>query len=253
MKREGTGGKREERTVRKPWKVVFEKDDPTNGHIDFIHAASEIRSQSYGLKPLSPLETRKVAGNIIPAMITTTSVVGTLGVMELVKVMKGMKASNAFVNLAVNTFCFVRPTPCERRESRFVEGGFTEWDAVNVRAPKSGEIRVRDVVKKLGMVVGGGVEIGTISVGDVVVYMSFLHGEDEEILKTPWWEYVKDAYRETIEEEEEEGREREATMEMPDFDADNTMDVNVVCEGEEGEIDELPVVRIERIREQGGK
>ena len=232
-----------------PNKLTFEKDDPTNGHMEFIHCASKTRSVSYGIKALSPLETRKVAGNIIPAMITTTSVVGTLGVMELAKVSLGLRALNAFVNLAVNTYCYARPTNCERRESRWIEGGFTEWDAVDIRAPKKGEIKVGGVIKKLKKLVGDDVEIGSISVGDVVVYVGFLNGEDEEIMKTPFWEYVTDAYMETIEEEREEGRGEGGGIEdVPDFYADDTMDVTVVCEGEEGEIDELPVVRVERRR-----
>ena len=235
-------------TKKKPKNLIFEKDDPTNGHMNFIHCASKIRCLSYGIKALSPLETRKVAGNIIPAMITTTSVIGTLGVMELAKISLGKRALNAFVNLAVNTYCYARPTPCERRESRWIEGGFTEWDAVNIRAPKKGEIKVGGVIRKLRKIIGDDVEIGTISVGDVVVYVGFLNGQDEEVMKTPFWEYVNEAYRETIEEEEEEGRGDGEAMEMPDFDKDNTIDVRIVCEGEEGEIDELPVVRVERRR-----
>jgi hypothetical protein len=97
--------------------------------------------------------------------------------------------------------------------------------------------------------VGNDVEIGSISVGDVVVYVGFLNGGDEEIMKTPFWEYVMEAYRETIEEELEEGKGDGGGVEdVPDFYMDNTMDLTVVCEGEEGEIDELPVVRVERKR-----
>jgi hypothetical protein len=182
-------------------------------------------------------------------MITTTSLVGTLGVMELAKLSLGMKPLNAFVNLAVNTYCYARPTLCERRKSRWIEGGYTEWDAVDIRAPKKGEIKVGGVIKKLKKLVGNDVEIGSISVGDVVVYVGFLNGGDEEIMKTPFWEYVTEAYRETIEEELEEGKGDGGGVEdVPDFYMDNTMDLTVVCEGEEGEIDELPVVRVERKR-----
>jgi hypothetical protein len=77
--------------------IVFDKDDTATGQMNWIHAAAHIRADNYHLlTPMAPdssdqhthtlLYTRKVAGNIIPAMITSTAAVAGLAVAELVKV-----------------------------------------------------------------------------------------------------------------------------------------------------------------------
>jgi hypothetical protein len=77
--------------------IVFDKDDTVTGQMNWIHAAAHIRADNYHLlTPMAPdssdqhthtlLYTRKVAGNIIPAMITSTAAVAGLAVAELVKV-----------------------------------------------------------------------------------------------------------------------------------------------------------------------
>eukprot|EP01156_Anaeramoeba_ignava_P020865 Anaeramoba_ignava/c17390_g1_i2.p1 GENE.c17390_g1_i2~~c17390_g1_i2.p1 ORF type:complete len:669 (+),score=235.77 c17390_g1_i2:1398-3404(+) len=63
----------------------FEKDDETNHHIDFIHCAAMIRAQNYGITQVNRLMTKKIAGKIIPAIATTTSVVSGLVSLELLK------------------------------------------------------------------------------------------------------------------------------------------------------------------------
>jgi ubiquitin-activating enzyme E1 len=66
--------------------VDFEKDDDTNHHIAFINAASNLRALNYGIAPADKHKTKQIAGKIIPALVTTTSVVCGLAVLELYKV-----------------------------------------------------------------------------------------------------------------------------------------------------------------------
>jgi ubiquitin-activating enzyme E1 len=98
----------------------FEKDDITNWHIQFITATSNLRAINYGIPPTSFQETKGIAGRIIPAIATTTSVVSGLIVLEMVKYMlakcktienKIENYRSTFVNLADTTLVYSEPIP----------------------------------------------------------------------------------------------------------------------------------------------
>ena len=72
-------------SVSKLYFQEFEKDDDTNWHIAFVTAAANLRSTNYRILTSSFSKTKGIAGRIVPAVATTTSIVAGLISMEILK------------------------------------------------------------------------------------------------------------------------------------------------------------------------
>jgi ubiquitin-activating enzyme E1 len=68
--------------------IEFEKDDDELAHVSWINHSANMRNTQYFIKQISLHETRKIAGNIIPAMITTTSLISGFQILEYIRLCK---------------------------------------------------------------------------------------------------------------------------------------------------------------------
>mmetsp|Transcript_30198 Transcript_30198/g.73492 ORF Transcript_30198/g.73492 Transcript_30198/m.73492 type:complete len:1022 (-) Transcript_30198:219-3284(-) len=127
--------------------IEFEKDDPTNFHIDFITACSNLRAVNYKIKTATKHQTKQIAGKIIPAIATTTALVSGLVCLELYKLVQSLPLdafSNTYANLAV-----AHITASEPFEPAFqtveLKGGkkfkFSLWDRMEVKLGKNATLQ----------------------------------------------------------------------------------------------------------------
>jgi ubiquitin-activating enzyme E1-like protein 2 len=110
--------------------LSFEKDDDSNGHIDFITAASSLHAKMYSIEPADHFKTKCIAGKIVPAIATSTAVVSGLVALEMIKVTGGYPFEaykNCFLNLAIPVIVFTETSEVRKTEIR--SGiSFTIWD-----------------------------------------------------------------------------------------------------------------------------
>ncbi|KFV73798.1 Ubiquitin-like modifier-activating enzyme 1, partial [Dryobates pubescens] len=76
--------------------IYFEKDNDI--HVDFITAASNLRAENYGIPPADWLMSKRIAGRIVPAIITTTAAVAGLACLEVYKLVWGCQDLKCYRN-----------------------------------------------------------------------------------------------------------------------------------------------------------
>lgn len=176
--------------------LEFEKDDDTNLHIDFIVAASNLRAANYKIPPADRHKSKLIAGKIIPAIATTTSVVGGMVCLELYKLVNGMKVldpfKNGFVNLALPFFGFSEPIAAPKME--YCGKQWTLWDRFEVQ----GEMTLSEFLNYFKE--KHGLEITMLSQGVCMLYSFFMaKAKAQERLGLSMSEVVKRVSKRRIE------------------------------------------------------
>lgn len=124
--------------------IEFEKDDPANYHVEFIASVANLRAYNYGIKNIDKLQVKKIAGKIIPAMATTTSLVSGLVCAELYKViMKKSKVEEYrdwFINLSMPYISSTEPQKAKQIKVGSGDMKYTMWDSITLKNPTVGDI-----------------------------------------------------------------------------------------------------------------
>lgn len=176
--------------------LEFEKDDDTNLHMDFIVAASNLRAANYKIPPADRHKSKLIAGKIIPAIATTTSVVGGLVCLELMKLAQGFNTlepfKNGFVNLALPFFGFSEPIAAPKMT--YYDKEWTLWDRFEI----TGEMTLKeflDYFKNKHQL-----EITMLSQGVCMLYSFFMaKAKCQERMELPMSEVVKKVSKKRLE------------------------------------------------------
>ncbi|PSN34011.1 Ubiquitin-like modifier-activating enzyme 1 [Blattella germanica] len=174
----------------------FEKDDDTNLHMDFIVAASNLRAANYSIAPADRHKSKLIAGKIIPAIATTTSVVAGMVCLELFKLVRGLKAlepfKNGFVNLALPFFAFSEPIAAPK--NKYYEEEWTLWDRFEV----TGELTLSEFLDYFKE--RHNLEITMLSQGVCMLYSFFMpKAKCLERMNLPMSEVVKKVSKKRLE------------------------------------------------------
>ena len=125
----------------------FEKDNDSNGHVEFIYAASNLRATNFRIENCDIYKVKMISGKITPAISTTTA--GIVGLVSLQLYTINQKDDIKFlrdcnINLTYNNYNFTSPVPCEYIKDnensdniRYIPEKFTIWDYLEINKSMS--------------------------------------------------------------------------------------------------------------------
>jgi ubiquitin-activating enzyme E1 len=142
--------------------------------MDFIVAASNSRAENYSIAQADRHKSKLIAGRIIPAIATTTSLVGGLVCLELYKLVQNHKRleqyKNGFANLALPFINFAEPI---RAPSQSYNGkDWTLWDRFVLNRGKNDELTLAQFMQHFKDDLG--LEITMLSQGVSMLYSFFM-------------------------------------------------------------------------------
>ena len=121
----------------------FEKDDDSNGHIEFLYAASNLRATNFRIDNCNIYKVKMIAGKIVPAVATTTaSIVGivSLQIYTLCQNIDLKYIRDCNIIMTYNHYSFISPMACRNINDNenngniiYIPEKFTVWDFLEVK------------------------------------------------------------------------------------------------------------------------
>jgi len=148
----------------------FEKDDDSNNHILFVQSCSNNRALNYGIPIISFYETKGIAGKIIPALATTTSIVASLVIIEMLKYLDNAKIedyNSTYINLADNMIIQSEPIATNKYNVNNII--FSEWNTFE----SNQEMILKDFIEYWKNFFN--LEISTVLSGSKILYLDGLN------------------------------------------------------------------------------
>jgi ubiquitin-activating enzyme E1 len=128
--------------------IIFEKDNDNNYHINFILSFSNLRANNYNIENTDFLNAKEIAGNIIPAIASTTAAITGISCLQIYTLLQTdnlMAFRNADLNLGIAIFDLYVPgkkiyiddfiNDKDVIEKKVVPRKFTVWDKIDIIGP----------------------------------------------------------------------------------------------------------------------
>ena len=141
--------------------IKFEKDNDENYHINFILSFSNLRANNYKIEKTDFLKVKEVAGNIIPAIASTTAAISGLSCLQIYTILLTDNLNNfrnSNFNLATSIYDlsipeekrFITDTPKTQiaNETKVIPKKFTVWDKIDLYGPFLNVKNIIDIFKK---------------------------------------------------------------------------------------------------------
>ena len=148
--------------------ISFEKDDDTNFHMEFISSLANLRARSYQIEEVDKFKAKITAGNIIPAIATSTAIADGLVCLEFYKLLqekKGEDFRNSNFNIGASFYQMFEPEFVKALEHGPLK--WTQWDRWVI---EDSEITLGGVFEYLK---ARGLNVNMVSIGSALVYASW--------------------------------------------------------------------------------
>ena len=160
----------------------FEKDDDSNGHIDFIHTCSNLRARNYKIDECNRQKTKMIAGKIIPAIATTTAAITGIVSLQLYTLYQTNKIDflrDCYLNLGINSMLMSEPREVIKNQDKendpillcpvkAIPPNWTVWDKIVIKNSMTCKELIDYMMKEYN------VDVSIITSNNITIIQTFM-------------------------------------------------------------------------------